>query len=383
MWGYFLFWVVCDVVFLWLAMDPEIGGFGVVFLILSGTMTIIFAKILPTKEEKEREKIAQQKTLMKQDAAFYEECVKNGIESLDKEKDVQRAALIAQKMGLTFTDVHDLFDSSKRTLLQYQEKVAQEAAEATMKKEREREQQVYASLTKYADYFGREKRIAMLSEERKKYLDAVEALEAGTTALLLASQFQTKDSNWATMGGAASAIAGPAAGLAVATSMQAKTAKENARIREQNRRNQEYFRPAVATSYGGIEKNKEAARKIEEEIENAKTKLVADDSTSACFERLRFYNTRLNYSMTGTCIITTRIELEPFKIFDDVPAVIDGTITAKLYEDDKLICETKMVLPMYGVGEIAKLKGMALFCTHEGKKHRVEFEPDKLWAMEE
>ena len=298
------------------------------------------------------------------------------------EKEIQKATLIAQKLNLQFTNISALYAEAQ----QRKGKIEQREMEESINSEKNEEQKRYNELIKYANYSGREKRIAMLADMQKKYAEAAKTLRDGASAVWSASQLKEKEGDWATMGGIASAIAGPAAGMATALDSQAKTAQENAQIREQNRINHEAFAPVIAMSYKEAAQNERMAKSYAESLESAKTKLVANDSTEECFARLIFDGTTIDVSRTGTCTVMTSVCASPFKIFDDVPAVIDGTIIAQIYDNNKLIGKAKMVLPIYGIQgkkNKVKLTGMALFCGSAGTSYRIEFVPEKLWAMEQ
>lgn len=332
----------------------------------------------PTKEEKKARKKAEERRPVIEKAAFYDECIKNGIESLDSGKEIQKAILIARKMEFFCDDVLVLFAESK----QCREAVDRWEAEDALEKEKTEEEKKQILLTRYADYTGRSKRIAMLSDERQRYLKEAETLDAGGDALLHATQFKEREGSWAVAGGLASAIGGPGAGVAAALDSQARTVQENARIRAQNERNRELFSPAMLTSWSGASWKRSMAEDLTKKIEEAETKLVADDSVETCFQRLQFSDTKVEVSQTGTCTVTTIVRAKPFKIFGDVPAVVDGTIVANIYDGDKVIGTAQMVLPTYGTEMEEKLKGMALFCGKAEAHYRVKFAPKNLWAME-
>lgn len=332
-----------------------------------------------SKKEKENEQKTKQEQL---EVAFYDECLKNGIKSCKTEKEIQKATLIAQKLNLQFANISALYAESQ----QRKRKIEQREMEESINSEKNEEQKKYNELIKYANYSGREKRIAMLADMQKKYAEAAKTLRDGASAVWSASQLKEKEGDWAIMGGIASAIAGPAAGMATALDSQAKTAQENAQIRERNRINCEAFAPVIATSYKGAAQNERMAKSYAELLESAKTKLVANDSTEECFARIIFDGTTIDVSRSGTCTVMTSVCASPFKIFDDVPAVIDGTIIAQIYDNNELIGKAKMVLPIYGIQgkkNKVKLTGMALFCGSAGTSYRIEFVPEKLWAMEQ
>ena len=125
-----------------------------------------------------------------------------------------------------------------------------------------------------------------------------------------------------------------------------------------------------------------AARQLDKMIDEAKAKLVADDSASECFARIMFSDTKISVAKTGTCTVTTSARVNPFVIFGDVPAVVDGTVIADIYENDNLIGTAEMVLPVYGAGENTPLIGMALSCGQVDGRYTVKFRYKNLWAME-
>ena len=309
---------------------------------------------------------------------FYDECIKNGIYSCKNAKEVQKATLIAQKMDLPFSDISALYDEAK----QHQVRQEQQKAKEALEQEQKEEQQKYDSLTRYAGYTGREKRIAMLSDEHSKYAETSRALSDWAYIVSSSSQFKEKEADWGTVGGLASAIGGPGAGLAAALEEQARVERENAQIREQNRRNREYFAPVINQSIDSSAEYRVRAKRVEEEIEAAKTKLIANDTLADCLKRICIESAKVDVSRTGTCTVTATVSVKPFMIFGDVPAVIDGVIIAGIFDHDKLIGKAQMVLPTYGISGSAQLTGMALFCGHQGVSYDLKFTSENLWAME-
>lgn len=305
--------------------------------------------------------------------AFYDECKKNGIEECESEKEIQKATLIAQKYKMQYSDVSILFYEAKASL---EKDIAnKKEAEFNTKKDEERKQ--YNELNKYSNYKGRDKRIAMLSDEMVDALKSAETLRAGAQAIMSASQ--QKEHDWAIHGGIASGIAGPAAGLAAAADIQAK----NAQIRAQNEANAKMFAPIMMTSYNGAAEHDRHASSLQEEIETTKIKLVSNDDAKTCLSKISFSNTKVEISETGTCTVTTLAELEkPMIIFDDVEAIIDGTIIANIYDGKALVDTALLVLPKYGVKGATKLKGMCLYCGTKGKHYTVKYAATNLWAME-
>ena len=99
--------------------------------------------------------------------------------------------------------------------------------------------------------------------------------------------------------------------------------------------------------------------------------------------KISFSNTDVLVSETGAAMVCTSATLDPkFKIFDDVPAVVDGTIIAKIYDGDQLCGTAQLVLPMYGLGQNIPLNGICIDCCKPGKNYTAKFIAKNLWAME-
>ena len=88
-------------------------------------------------------------------------------------------------------------------------------------------------------------------------------------------------------------------------------------------------------------------------------------------------------SETGAAMVCTSASLDSkFRIFDDVPAIVDGTIIAKIYDGDQLCGTAQLVLPMYGLGQNIPLNGICIDCCKPGKSYTAKFTAKNLWAME-
>lgn len=120
-----------------------------------------------------------------------------------------------------------------------------------------------------------------------------------------------------------------------------------------------------------------------QEVENIKLKLVADVPAAELMKKITFSNTDVLVSETGAAMVCTSASLDPnFRIFEDVPAVVDGTIVAKIYDGDQLSGTAQLVLPVFGLGQNIPLNGICLDCCKPGKHYTVKFAAKNLWAME-
>lgn len=317
----------------------------------------------------ESNKAGQEKRMLQ----FYAECKKNGVTSFDSEKNIQKATLIAEKLGIPATDLKTLFAEAEAV----KNKQQRDKELAKLEEKKQREQASCAELTKYAKYTGRDKRIAMLAAEHSECLSSANALIGGVAALEKASM--QKEHDVAINAGIASGIGGGAWGMATAMDTQQK----NAEIRAQNEATRERFAPMREAAFDASGGYYDKAGKLAKEIDAAKIKLVAEEPAGECLKRLSFAGTKVTVSDTGTCTVETTASAEPFTIFEDVKAVVDGTVIAEIYDGGSLIGTAQLVLPKYGAGKNVKLKGMSLFCGNRGKQYDVKFSAQNLWAMEQ
>jgi len=351
-----------------MASSDKGAGWIFVFIILIIIFAIVMAK---EKENSNKEKINKKDSKIK----FYRECVHEGISSFDTEKNMQKAGLIAQKYKLEFSSIEQLYLESK----ELNDKACEIEKAAINQKKQSEETNELRKLERYSEYYGRDKRVAMLTE---KYAEASRAVGSGggVTNMLISSTTQ-KEMDWAVHGGIASGIAGPAAGVATAMDIQQK----NAQIRQQNKENREKLAPVIATAMMVEKEMERDAKRLEYALDAAKTKLVSNMSADECLSRIDFSDTTFEVAETGSITVTANAKLKTdFCIFDDVEAVIDGTVIAQIYDGNSLIGEAKMVLPVYGLksNSYSPLKGMSLSCGVKGKPYLIFFKPYKLWAME-
>ena len=188
-----------------------------------------------------------------------------------------------------------------------------------------------------------------------------------------------KESNPYTWGGIADGIAGAGAGVYTAL----KTEQENERIRKYN------YHAAVANAYNLDKiakiKNSPEYKKIENDLDHAKTCLVAETSASEVLSRLNISDIDVEISETGAFTITAEaIAKKRLAIYGNMTAVADGTIIAHLREGDKEIGTANLVLPCFGVdhNKSVKVTGMGLEGAERGKQYTVTFSANNLWLME-
>ncbi len=334
---------------------------------------------------------------------FYQECKRRGIKNLSSPENKQRAELIYKEVykiySVNSATVEKAFLKGEKAYTELKEKEEKEEVLKKEQNEREqmerlktREKEIYNDYIKYAEFYGREKRIAILKDLQKVCQSKIEEKKKAEKNLrdldiALYSASQRKENDWATMGGIASGIAGPAAGLAVAMEAQA----ENAKIREENKINGEKMIGMIAQHgsiysalNGNIQELEAQAKALSRDIDDAKYKLVSDESAEEVFNYVKIKATNVKISETGAFIIkaTASAEENKIKVFDKTEGVIDGTIAADLYQENKLVGTALLVLPFEGLKSSCKFEGMGLQGAKQNVPHKIKFRPYKLWIME-
>ncbi|MBR4081252.1 MAG: hypothetical protein IKK21_05665 [Clostridia bacterium] len=314
--------------------------------------------------------------ITKQKRAFYEECVKENVFAIQTPRETQKAQLIAEKMGFgKQSDIAAFFEECRRLCDQHATQQQDDALADKRKEERAK----HLRLTKYAEYSGRDKRINMLADEVQDAM--AEYAEAQRTTEAMRNLGQQKELSWGLHGGIAHGIAGAGAGLAAAADVQAR----NAQIRASNEAARQATQPLVhsALMHEGDIAVKE--RRLKESLDAAQTKLVEDAPLQDVMNLIAFQNTHTSVSETGAITVETTASLKkPLHIFDDVSAVVDGTVVAEILDGDRRVGEAKVQLPTMGLAHHTKqnLTGMCLSGGKPGKTYTVRFKPYKLWKME-
>lgn len=343
------------------------GSPGMVALGFLGVASVILMFILDIKKN------AATKTATMLDR-FFVECVHSEVDDFSKAKNKQRAQLLADKYNLKYPNgIEELFERA----LKEHEAISQRSALNHLEGERAVERREFERLNKYADLTGKAKRIAMLLDQAAELRK--EAKSQYKYADMLMRSGQQKERDWAIWGGIANGIAGPGAGVSTAVDIQ----MQNMQIRAENEKRRQAALPAYMSMTNSAQRNRRNADEIMKEIENFKLKLVSDESAAELMKKISFSNTDVLVSETGAAMVCTSATLDVnFKIFDDVPAVVDGTIVAKIYDGNQLCGTAQLVLPMYGLGQDIPLKGICIDCCKPGKKYTAKFTAKNLWAME-
>lgn len=360
------------------ARDMPNGSPGMVALGFMGIATVILMFVFDNKKNAVAKKEAAQKQAEVIGATmldrFFVECVLAEADDFSKPKNKQRAQLLADKYNLKYPNgIEELYKQG----LNGHKVVSQRFILNRLEEKRAEERKEFERLNKYSDLTGKAKRIAMLSDRAAELRK--EAKSQDQYADMLMRSGQQKERDWATWGGIADGIAGFGAGVSTAVDIQ----MQNMQIRAENEKRRQAALPGYMFMTNSAQGNRRNADEIMKEIENFKLKLVAEESSAELMKKISFSNTDVLVSETGAAMVCTSASLDPkFRIFDDIPAVVDGTIIAKIYDGDQLCGTAQMVLPMYGLGQNIPLNGICIDCCKPGKSYTAKFTAKNLWAME-
>lgn len=331
------------------------------------------------KEEKRR--FAQEHPHYEQEQ-FYLLCKAQGITSIDTPAAVARMVLLAKNNQVPGSekDLIDAFKLGQKDIAgreQKQKLAAQEKEEAQLDRENLR----------YKDARSQQKRILMCREKAQQYRNEEASYRAQSRATQDAifrgtQSAMQKETDWATHGGIASGIAGPAAGLAVAADIQRK----NADIREQNAAlRQLSARAAIEASRGTDSLAYDAsknAEKWEERAAAAENKLV-QTLPEAQLMGLLSPEGSARSSKTGAITVNVRISpTKDLKIYETVSAVVDGILKVQILDETGVVGIAYVPLPWNGSESGTILKGICRNPVRQAKKYTVKVEPHSLWAME-
>ena len=360
------------------ARDMPNGSPGMVALGFMGIVAVILMFVFDSKKNA----VAKKETAQKQAEVigatmldrFFVECVLAEADDFSKPKNKQRAQLLADKYNLKYPNgIEELYKQG----VNEHKAVSQRFVFNRLEEKRAEECNEFERLNKYSDLTGKAKRIAMLSDRAAELRK--EAKSQDQYANMLMRSGQQKERDWATWGGIADGIAGFGAGVSTAVDIQ----MQNMQIRAENEKRRQAALPGYMFMTNSAQGNRKNADEIMKEIENFKLKLIAEESSAELLEKISFSNTDVLVSETGAAMVCTSASLDPeFRIFDDVPAVVDGTIIAKIYDGEQLCGTAQMVLPIYGLGQNIPLNGICIDCCEPGKSYTAKFTAKNLWAME-
>ncbi|MBO4983530.1 MAG: hypothetical protein J6D23_05680 [Clostridia bacterium] len=359
----------------------------IIVVILSCIYIVLTVKKALLEEEESQRVTTQEETKRQKEffiKNFYEDCLSNGIKHVNSPANRQKAILIANKMNyikVSEQNIDSLFAESKN----YVEGQKRSKEIEKMSQQRTQAQQLEDNkFRKYSNIHGRNKRIGMLQEKinsliedinvYKKYLDSLKKYTNVT---------KERELDWGTLGGIASAIGGVGAGIMVASDIQS----ENEKIKQRNdKRLTSAAEETVRISQEFIYPKEREISNLKAQIENAKIALI-DESIDyhGCFELLDIH-CNSDIDDNNILSVSAKVKLKnKMLIFDDVPAVVDGYLIAKVFIGEKEIGKSLLVLPLTGAtNEAIDVSGKIILPQNSGKdkNYTLNIFPHALWAIE-
>lgn len=311
---------------------------------------------------------------------FYDVCVSQTVSSLDSMRDIQKAILIGENLGLkdcSEANVRRIFEAGRQAS-EYNRLASSVNANAEIIREKRKEElDTLKEAMRYYGLHGLEKRMTMLKDmvaQGKKDLSSAKFRAQSVNHTLL-----QKEHDWATHGGIASGIAGPAAGVATAIDIQNK----NAAIRAQNAK----MAPAAALLTSKYLQEAKAIEKAvegyEKTLESCKYKLVSPDDMHTVFSFLKIKKNRCSVSATGAVTVSAEFSVDPsYRIFETAKPSIDGCVAARLLQDETVVGSGYFVFPVEGIEKVTELSSICTKTVDPNAHYTLRFEPVDLWAME-
>lgn len=331
---------------------------------------------------------------------FYRACVKQGVRSMDSEVNKQRALLIAKNDPRFNAPGYEKLCTKMFTAGRDHIKAAAQAAsqqKANKKTAEARKKDFTAAMAEKEIFecYGRDKRVRMIQEKirpvQMRLNEILKNEQELMSAVAVVGQLgMEKEKGWGTAAGIASGIGGTAAGVAVASDIAA----QNAAIRERNAARQAASSEQMSHAFASLEKQngstKRGLRKTIEgyakEIEKTALKLM-DESVPAqeLAASLTLSRPQISFTEGRTMQIKADVSGGGGRIIaGEVPAAIDGSFLAEVYENGKRIGQAYLNLPLYGIDGSAEKVTLTAHCLEAmpGGQYDVRLSPQTFWLIE-
>ena len=242
--------------------------------------------------------------------------------------------------------------------------------------------------------YGYDKRKQMLTNLVDDYDIRIREMRRGEEALMELGMIyagqQKKETSWAVMGGIAEGIAGPTAGVMVASNAIANN-REIQQYNESVRKVSMDIMSGVPGLAGERYQLEEERAKIEEQLYEVKNKVVLNKpNAEEIWQNMNVGCATVKKNPSGVLSVSLPISLnQPFAL--DVPEntlmVVDGVIRAQVWFEGKRVDNVYFPLPLYGIphnmtAEII-LDGMCGRSVECDGEYSVKISSNQnLWIME-
>lgn len=303
---------------------------------------------------------------------FYQQCSNAFITQISNEFEFGKAKAIVEQLVKDDCPEADLdcFQEyfTKDSLQNYMRQGKPLAEKTAQRKLEESKRVLPANATKEEAKFirradalsvktGCNKRVTMLTDLLEDCDQRLKELHDGEEAMLqlatIYAGMQKKEKNWASIGGFAEGLAGPAAGIMAASDAM----RDNYEIRKYNEEMRQtsidIIKGAHMSNITDQYKLKKERGNIQQQIEEAKTKVTLTNPTAQqIWNHFSVGDARVVKNESGVleCSVSVRQE-EPFHL--DVPngvsMVVDGTLEGDIWIEGMYVGSVDFPLPLYGI----------------------------------
>lgn len=258
----------------------------------------------------------------------------------DDDERKEAIALVAKNLNINKEECEQLLSYSQELKkAERADQAAKEEASRLAEKEamKKQEESEWANAEKRAMCNGIEKYLSETRNQitvlRNKKAQNEKLQEFAKNSAYLTSRAKPSHSDWASAGGFASAIAGPAAGAAVAMDIQANNAAADAKFEaEKEKRNADMLSMHMLASEAGYsaQSAQSSISELYELIEKLSNKLIDCDNRNKYFKCLQVDTSSPNLTEPGNvrCCVTASSK-EQATLFGS-PATIDGSLLIQL-----------------------------------------------------
>jgi len=192
-----------------------------------------------------------------------------------------------------------------------------------------------------------------------------------------------RESSWAIHGGIANGIASGAAGLALAADVE----RRNQEKRQYNKELSSNIAKVSAYQLQNIWDRKHRAEEMRtfwsEKLEESKILLAEDMDQRDLLRWLQPTVIHSEITDTGAVKIKVRLHATPdLSIYDDIPAVVDGSIYVVLRADGENVGYALCVLPFGGMHRSTVIECICCKLKKKAPQYTFAFAPNQLWAIE-
>ena len=328
---------------------------------------------------------------------FEQECDKCKISSIANEANYQKAKLIAESLmdRVGIPKEHQTQYATKEKLSQYLDEINRRnhvAAQLEMDKKvaglRIEEAAMEEEYKRYADCIGREKSICYCNEQIAYNRHIIAQCDAEISRICgnaadIHTKGTQKEHSWAILGGIANGIAGGAAGLAVAIDVE----RQNQAKRQHNAQLTSDVITLAALESKDFRARKTSAQssigRWTQELESSKLLLIDDRNETDLLSKLHLNVLSVENSLTGAVKIQIEVNATPdLHIYDNVPAVVDGSIVVLLKIGEKVVGTTVASLGHDGAYKRHNIDCICTNMSEQAENYKIEFAPHHLWLVE-